>query len=232
MKRTMADNLMRSLSAPSNRIARDDALTARQIRRIMVDMCLRRQKPGAGSDPAFLRRKTAMIPWPDLRATLQGIPWAIVGGVATRAYMPERATKDLDILIQTADSDRVLARLKAADYLLVATLGIPGYVLQSPAGIEIDLLLSDDPWLEEALAVVGRDAAGYPVLALPYLVLMKLSSMRSQDWADVSRMLGLAGEAELERVRDVVGRYSSEDLEDLEALIDLGRRELQPPGAP
>jgi len=70
------------------------------------------------------------------------------------------------------------------------------------------------------------------VLALPYLVLMKLSSMRSQDWADVSRMLGLAGEAELERVRDVVGRYSSEDLEDLEALIDLGRRELQPPGAP
>lgn len=168
-----------------------------------------------------------MTPWPDLRAILYDIPWAIVGGVATRAYMPERATKDMDILVKTADADRALARLKAAGYLLTATLGIPGYVLQSPSGIEIDVLLGDDPWLEEAMAEVGRDAADYPVLALPYLVLMKLTSMRSQDWADISRMLGLSGETELDRVRDVVRQYSSQDLEDLEALIILGQRELR-----
>ena len=40
-----------------------------------------------------------MNPWPDLRQVLTGIPWVVVGGVATRAYMPERATKDLDILV-------------------------------------------------------------------------------------------------------------------------------------
>lgn len=69
--------------------------------------------------------------------------------------------------------------------------------------------------------------ADLPVLGLPYLVLMKLTAMRSQDWADVSRMLGLATEADLEEVRDVVRRYSPEDVEDLEALIMLGRREVQ-----
>lgn len=172
-----------------------------------------------------------MIPWPDLRAILHDIPWAIVGGVATRAYMPERATKDMHVLAKRADGDRALARLKAAGYLLAAKLGIPGYVLQSPSGIEIDLLLGDDPWLEEAMTEVSRDAAGYPVLALPYLVLMKLTSMRSQDWADISRMLGLSGATELDQVRDVVRRYSSQDLEDLESLIILGQRELQMPGS-
>lgn len=69
--------------------------------------------------------------------------------------------------------------------------------------------------------------ADLPVLGLPYLVLMKLTAMRSQDWADVSRMLGLATEADLEEVRDVVRRYSPEDVEYLEALIMLGRREVQ-----
>ena len=170
-----------------------------------------------------------MTTWPDLRDILEGLPWAIAGGVATRAYMPERATKDLDVLIQAGDEDAIIARLEAAGYNVLSALGIPGYVLRSPDGVEVDVLLSDAPWLGEALACVGYDVAGLPVLGLPYLVLMKLTAMRSQDWADVSRMLGLAAEADLEEVRDVVRRYSPEDLEDLEALIVLGRRETQFP---
>lgn len=168
-----------------------------------------------------------MNSWPDLRELLKDVPWVIADGVATRAYMPERATKDLDVLVRASDGDAVLARLKDAGYQVVATLGIPGYVLRSPQGVEIDVLLSDAAWLDEALAQVGRDPAGFPVLALPYLVLTKLVAMRSQDWADVSRMLGLASEIELDRVRDAVRRYSPEDVEDLEALIILGQRETQ-----
>lgn len=168
-----------------------------------------------------------MNPWPDLRDVLDGVPWVITDGVATRAYMPERATKDLDVLVQTSDGDEVVARLQAMGFEIIGTLGIPGYVLRSPEGVEIDVLLSDAAWLDEALAQVGRDPAGLPVLALPYLVLTKLTAMRSQDWADVSRMLGLATESELQRVRDVVQRYSPEDAEDLEALIILGQRETQ-----
>jgi len=195
----------------------------------MIDMCLRRQKPGTGTSALALRVRTAMNPWPDLRDVLNGVPWVIAGGVATRAYMPERATKDLDVLIRAGDEDVVLARLESAGYEMVSTLGIPGYVLRSPDDVEIDVLLSDAAWLSEAFTQVGHDAAGLPVLALPYLVLMKLTAMRSQDWADVSRMLGLAAETELEQVRNVVRRYSPEDTEDLEALIVLGRREAQFP---
>ena len=35
---------------------------------------------------------------------------------------------------------------------------------------------------------------GLPIIDLPYLVLMKLSASRTQDLADISRMLGLADE--------------------------------------
>jgi hypothetical protein len=169
-----------------------------------------------------------MTSWPDLRDVLEGLPWVIAGGVATRAYMPERVTK-VDVLIQAADEDAIIARLEAAGYEVVAALGIPGYVLRSPDGVEVDVLLSDAAWIGEALTRVGHDAAGLPVLALPYLVLMKLAAMRSQDWADISRMVGLATEAQLEQVRDVIRRFSPEDAEDLEALIVLGRREMQFP---
>jgi hypothetical protein len=171
-----------------------------------------------------------MTPWPDLRAILAGIPWVIAGGVAARAYMPERATKDMDILVRAGDGDQALAKLQFAGYTLIGELGIPGYILRSPSGVEVDLLLGAESWLDEALAATGSDEAGYPVLGLPYLVLMKLTSMRSQDWTDVSRMLGLAAQEELDQVRDVVQRYSPHDAEDLEALIILGQRELQSSG--
>lgn len=69
------------------------------------------------------------------------------------------------------------------------------------------------------------DPAGYPVLGLPYLVLMKLWSTHTQDLADVSRMLGLANDEQLDEVRTAVSRYSPQDREDLESLIFLGRTE-------
>ncbi|PJH75204.1 MAG: hypothetical protein CO064_07885, partial [Anaerolineae bacterium CG_4_9_14_0_8_um_filter_58_9] len=75
------------------RIAPDGNLTPRQKRRFLIGMSLRRQKPGAGSGHDFMRRRTADILWPDLREILHDIPWVIVGGVATRAYMPERVTR-------------------------------------------------------------------------------------------------------------------------------------------
>ncbi len=91
------------------------------------------------------------------------------------------------------------------------------------------MLFGELPWLDQALQQLEHDPAGYPVLGLPYLVLMKLSSMRAQDWADITRMLGLAKEADLNRVREIVARYSPEDSEDLESLIYIGKKEQEPP---
>ena len=137
-----------------------------------------------------------MNPWPDLRPILQGIGWAIIGGVATRAYMPERMTKDMDVIVHQSDGDAVIARLKQAGYRVVSRLAFPGYLLLSPEEIEIDVIFGNYPWLKEALAHPEHDSAGYPVIGLPYLVILKMAAQRPQDWADVSRMLGWASDVE------------------------------------
>ena len=167
-----------------------------------------------------------MNPWPDLRPILRGIPWVIVRGVATRAYMPERVTKDLDILIHNRDSADVLERLRAAGYRSPSSSAKSGFLARSSDGIEIDVVLGDFPWLDKALAHPHQGPAGYPVLALPYLVLMRMASFRVQDTADATRMLGLSSDEELDRVRAVAAEYAPEEIEDLESLIYLGQLEM------
>ncbi len=170
-----------------------------------------------------------MNQWPDLRSILKGIDWVIVGGVATRAYMPERMTQDMDILVHQNDKDAALAKLQQAGYEILQSLAISGYLLRSPEGIEVDVLFRDDTWLKAALSKPVFDASGYPVIGLPYLILLKMGAQRTQDWADVSRMLGWASDADLDAVRAVVKEYAPEDLEDLESLIFIGKKEQELP---
>ena len=192
-------------------------------------MSLRKQKPGTGSGREFLRERTAMNPWPDLRGILQGIPWVIIGGVATRAYMPERATQDMDILVRDADGQAVVSRLQQAGYQVLSQLAVPGLSLRSPEGVELDVLFGKYPWLDEALARPEQDRAGYPIIGLPYLVILKMNVTRGRDLGDLTTMLGGADDAALNRVRDVVARYSPQDEEDLESLIFIGKKELEIP---
>lgn len=200
--------------------------TLRERRRLLLAMALRRVQGGAGSGATFLaERRTAVVEWPDLRHILAPIPWAIVGGVATRAYMPERATEDLDVLVHEQSAEQALRLLIEAGYRDEGVLSIGGRVLRSPVGVELDLLWLDAVWVAEALRQPVEDPAGYPVLSLPYLVIMKLAASRVQDMADVSRMLGWADEATLAEVRHAVARYSPADKDDLESLIFLGQQE-------
>lgn len=173
-----------------------------------------------------------MNPWPDLRPILKEFEWAIVGGVATRAYMPERMTKDLDIVVHHRDGETIIKRLEQAGYRVISRLAIPGYLMISSDGTELDVLFGNYPWLNEALEQPGQDPAGYPVIKLPYLVMMKMEAQRAQDWTDVSRMLGWASDADLDEVRAVVKQYMPEDSEDLESLIFIGKKEQEPPPSP
>ncbi len=170
-----------------------------------------------------------MNPWPDLRPILKRIDWAIVGGVATRAYMPERMTKDLDIIVHQKDSETAIKKLEQAGYHVVSQLSIPGCLMLSPDGTELDVIFGNYAWLDEALNHTANDPAGYPIVKLPYLILLKMEAQRAQDWADVSRMLGWASETDLDEVRAVVKRYMPQDLEDLESLIFIGRKEQEFP---
>jgi len=170
-----------------------------------------------------------MNQWPDLRPILQGIDWLIIGGVATRAYMPERMTKDLDILVHKDDGEAVIAKLKEAGYHTKSQLAIPGFLMISPEGVEVDVLFGDYSWLKTALAHPAKDPAGYPVIALPYLVILKMNAQRTRDMGDLGTMLGWASDAELDEVRAVVAEYAPEDSDDLESLIFIGKREQETP---
>lgn len=212
-------------------IAPDGRLTPRQRRQIVLGLALRRNKAGTGSAHTFMYQRTALNTWPDLRSLLQGFDWAVIGGVATRAYMPERATKDMDILVRWQDGEAVIQRLTQAGFKIVSRLAVPGYLLQSADGVDLDVLFGRYRWLNEAFAALEQDPAGYPVIGLPYLVLMKMEANRGRDLGDLTTMLGWATPEALARVRQVVKRYNPQDEGDLETLIYLGQREMEDPPA-
>lgn len=213
-------------------IAPDGNLTPRQKRRFLIEMSLRKQRPGTGSSVEFMYRRTAMNPWPDLRAALAGIDWVLIGGVATRTYMPERMTKDMDILVRHTDGPEVVERLKQAGYKVVSRLAVPGFLLLSPEGVQLDVLFGKYRWLDEALAFPEHDPAGYPVIGLPYLIILKMAANRGRDLGDLTTMLGWATDEILNKVREVVARYQPDERDDLESLIFIGQREREMPQSP
>jgi hypothetical protein len=209
------------------RVAPDGQPTARQRRRIMIEISLRRIQPGSYSSPEFYSRRTAVHTWPDLHDILGDIPWLVTGGVATRAYMPERSTNDIDIVIRRSDCTRAWSRFREAGFSVASTLDAPYFVARAIETPEVDVICGDFPWLEKALQTPKRDAANLPIIGLPYLIIMKLRANRGVDIGDMTRMLGLAPESEIDRVRETVKEYAPEDADDLEALIILGKMEFR-----
>jgi len=169
--------------------------------------------------------------FPDLTPILKPIPWAVVGAVATRLYMPERVTRDLDIVVHSEDAPEARRKLAEAGFKYQSQLSIGGSSWLSPEGIAVDVLEITEPWLDQALedARHNWDPQGLPVLRSPYLILMKFQGERVQDLADVTRMLGQASEETLNAVHQLFSQYSPADLEDLESLITLGQLETKPP---
>ena len=194
-------------------------------RKVYLEMAWRRCRPGRGSSLAFLQSRTWNHPVTDLRTIIQ-TPFVIVGGIATRLYMPERMTDDLDILIWAENSDRIYEELEQAGSQRVGALNIGGSTWRLSDGTILDVLEFEQAWVADAIAYPNFSPDGLPVIALPYLVLMKLQASRSQDLADISRMLGGADEEMLNSVRSVIGIYLSDALEDLESLIALGQLEM------
>ena len=129
----------------------------------------------------------------------------------------------------SADAPALYDELVARGYELAGTLTTGGTSWRYTGGEILAVLESDEPWALEAMARPTRAESGLPVVALGYLVLMKLAASRAQDLADVSRMLGIADPPTLATVREIVRRFRPEDSADLESLIALGRLELEMP---
>lgn len=201
---------------------------ARKTRKLLIDIASRRQKPGSGSldlNP----RKEPWLNWPDLTPVLGDIPWATVGAVATRLYMPERVTADIDVVIAADRAADARGRLRAGGYTFEGDLSIGGSGWSSPDGLHLDVIEGTEAWWQQAISEAqgNRDQEGLPTLPLPYLVLMKLQVSRFQDVTDVGRMLAVASDDALRQVREVVDRYSPELGDDLSSIIALGKLETQ-----
>lgn len=209
------------------------SLTASEIlaakRRLVLDIARRRVQPGAGSSMEFLTQRTTIMSWPNLIAALTPLEFAVAGAVATRLYMPERLTQDIDLVISVAEADEARRKLAEAGFEHKGDLAIGGSTWRAPDGKLVGVLEGYESWWPEAIsaAQTNRDAQGLPILPLTYLVLMKLRAGRLQDLADTSRMLGQADENALASVRALFDREAPEERNDLENLIQLGKLEYQ-----
>ena len=97
-----------------------------QRRQQFINLVMKRVKPGSGSGEDFLLRRTWSYPVTDIRAILTSKPFVVVGGVATRLYMPERMTLDLDILVQVEDAPLIYQELERAGSRRLGELAIAG----------------------------------------------------------------------------------------------------------
>jgi len=194
---------------------------------------LRRMR-GRREDAAALQELWKYRPkvrWAQERV-LDSIPYAVAGGVATRLYMPERTTADIDILVEPENLDAALVELSAKGYTRVPRpLGFAdtrlGLIRRRVLGRQpVCILSSNQPWVHEAIASVRHDDIGLPIVDLPYLVALKLDASRGVDQGDLTRMLGFASDADLHRTRVVIARLLPADADDLEQYIEIGRFEV------
>lgn len=168
-----------------------------------------------------------MQPIPPLNQILGTIPWVLVGGLALRAYIPERMTLDVDILIHERDDQRTRAAFLAAHYRVIGHVSIGGFSVQSQTATNpIGIRTRADPWLAAALAAPSYDSAGYPVLARDYLLLLKLQAGRAQDLADVQRLLAFTTPSERTTLAQLITQESPELREDFASLCTLADLEF------
>jgi len=196
-----------------------------QKRKQFINLVIKYVKKGSGSSLEFLNNRTWTYAVTNLNNIIKQAPFVIVGGVATRLYMPERMTLDLDILVRSEDAQLVYEDLAIANGQKIGDLSISGSQWQLSDGTSLDVLEFEGDWVVEAINSPNYAPDGLPVIDLPYLVLMKLIAGRSQDIADISRMLGVAEDLQLQRVKKVINQYLPNATEDLESLVMLGKLE-------
>ena len=203
--------------------------TVQERRAMLIDIALRHAKKGTGSSKEFLMKRTTKRKWTDLTPILKPIKWAVVGGVATRLYAPERATFDLDIVISSQDGNTVREKMCETGFRFQREIDIGRSSWRSQRGKSIDILELNTPWIEDALfeAQTNRDKQGLPILPFPFLVLIKFQASRLIDFGDLSRMLGFADDKLIQLTKAVFRQYEPTSMKDLENIIYLGKLELQ-----
>jgi hypothetical protein len=148
---------------------------------------------------------------------------AILGARFIVVSVAEEGRGRLEVLIDAEDQGWVEGELEANGAVRTGTLLLGGSTFELRDGLVIDLIGSEAPWLGQALDYPRPAPNGLPLIGLPYLVLYRLESSRSDDSRELERLLGAASEPQLARVREAVAAFMPDASGDLESLIVLGK---------
>lgn len=198
-------------------------------RRFFINMNLRRVRPGAGSSIEHFKKRNWNLPVSDINSIFRSTPFVVCGGVATRAYSPERKAEDLDRLIRQSQAALAYRELEDAGSIYIGKLSLRGSRWLLPDQTRLNVLKFDTEWADDAIRNPNFDNPhNLPIISLPYLVLIKLALSKTIDLADISRMMAQANQATLNETKKLVAQYLPSASEDLECLIYLGQLEIQP----
>ncbi len=113
----------------------------------------------------------------------EGIPYALIGGMAVHLHGYERHTSDVGILITNERHAALLDRLIGNGYEL--SVSNPNRIIDQENSTEIDLCFSEGTTRWPSLFGNSIDIGPVSVITLPRLIEMKLSTERLEDSVDV-----------------------------------------------
>lgn len=151
-----------------------------------------------------------------------GVPHAVIGGMAVSAYSSPRMTKDVDFVVPhdalatIRELGDVAPLADSVDGVTVDVGDIPVDFLFTPSGF-------DESFLEN-----GPSIDGISVLRLEALISMKLRAMRSKDLTDVVEMAKTRSPEEINKIRKWLKKNDPEVLDDFEAQVMIAEFEKSP----
>jgi hypothetical protein len=174
-------------------------------------------------DKVFQLLESHKVSVSDVLMSIQGLDWALCGGVAVAFWVTKRSptVRELDILISEEDVEEAREMLRDVGCVVGGYGGVGmNSVGVTCRGLKIDLIIAERSWEREALLKSAK-AGKFRVVRPEYLILMKLKAGRDKDIEDV---VLLSRVVDVEKTRKLVKRYLGDDYEeDFESLAAIGK---------
>jgi hypothetical protein len=161
----------------------------------------------------------------------EGIPLAIVGGLAAIHHGYERFTKDIDVVVRSAHLD-TLARVAPHYGIKVIWNDPDGWHKLQCEGVPIDVVPEGrKPRKDAPAAIRGPEQlgvrAGADYAGIGGWMETKLGSYRVQDRADVVQVIKVTTAADLKRIRKHLGKAHAVYLERFDELLGAATDEKE-----
>jgi hypothetical protein len=161
----------------------------------------------------------------------EGIPMAIVGGLAAIHHGYQRLTKDIDVVVQSSDLD-VLPRVAPQYEIKVIWKDPAGWHKLQCEGVPIDVVPEGRKPRKDAPAAIPnpkqlgvREGADFAEIA--GWMETKLGSYRVQDQADVVQVIKVTTPATLRKIRKHLGKAHAIYLRRFEELREAALEEKE-----